>query len=93
MTLENMGAIRVDGARIRQLVAEHGRLAVDVQSLPEEANLPDAGLSSFAPVQLMLALEDEFGIEFPERLLSRATFRSLAALRAAVEQVVSDQHA
>ena len=93
MTPESDSATRVEMAQIRQLVAEHGRLAVDVQALPEEADLHDAGLSSFASVQLMLALEDEFGIEFPERLLSRATFRSLAALRAAVEQVVSDQHA
>ena len=92
MTPESDSAAGVGMARIRQLVAEHGRLAVDVQALPEEADLHDAGLSS-SSVQLMLALEDEFGIEFPERLLSRATFRSLAALRAAVEQVVSDQHA
>lgn len=75
--------------RIRRLIAEHARLAVDATSLPVEADLHDAGLSSFAAVQLMLAIEEEFEVEFPERLLNRATFRSIGALERAVQEMLA----
>jgi acyl carrier protein len=37
----------------------------------------------------MLALEDKFGVEFPERMLRRRTFETIAAIRAAVEELTS----
>lgn len=75
---------------VRKLVAEHGGLAADAAALPAEADLHDAGLSSFAAVQLMLAIEEEFGLEFPERMLNRGTFRSIAALGRAVDELLRD---
>lgn len=73
---------------IRALLREHGRLAVDVASLPEDSNLYDAGLTSHASVNLMLALEDRFAIEFPDRMLRRGAFSSLAAIRSGVEELL-----
>jgi acyl carrier protein len=35
----------------------------------------------------MLALEDHFGIEFPERMLRRRTFENIAAIKAAIEEL------
>jgi acyl carrier protein len=35
----------------------------------------------------MIALEDAFGIEFPDSMLRRSTFSSVEAIRAAVEQL------
>jgi acyl carrier protein len=75
-------------AVIRGIVAEHGRLAVDVSTLDENASLYGAGLTSHASVNVMLALEDEFDIEFPERLLKRATFESIANLRGALDSLL-----
>jgi acyl carrier protein len=72
---------------IRRLVAQHACLAVNSAALVADADLHDAGLSSFASVQLMLAIEDEFDLEFPERLLNRSTFRSIAALARAVDEI------
>ena len=46
-----------------------------------------AGLTSHASVNLMLALEDEFDIEFPERLLRRQTFESVAAIAEAIDEL------
>ncbi|MGI4802001.1 MAG: acyl carrier protein [Janthinobacterium lividum] len=43
-----------------------------------------AGLSSLATVDLMLAIEDRFGIEFTTEWLNRRTFGSVAMLRQAV---------
>jgi acyl carrier protein len=37
----------------------------------------------------MLALEEAFNVEFPDRLLKRATFQTIANLRAAVGELTS----
>ena len=66
--------------RVRGVVAEHGRLAVDVATLADDDDLYRAGLTSHASVNLMLALEDEFGVEFPDHLLRRQTFESVASI-------------
>ena len=72
---------------IRAIVSEHGRLSVDVATLDREASLYQAGLTSHASVNFMLALEDHFGIEFPERMLRRRTFETISAIQAAVEEL------
>jgi acyl carrier protein len=73
---------------IRTILREHGRLAVDVAALTEESNLYDAGLSSHASVNLMLALEERFDVEFPERMLRRGAFASIAVIRAGLEELI-----
>jgi len=73
--------------RVREIVVAHTRLAVDVAALADEDDLYSAGLTSHASVNLMLALEDAFDIEFPERLLRRQTFESIAAISAAIDQL------
>jgi acyl carrier protein len=72
---------------IRAIVQQHGRLAVDVGTLSDDADLYDAGLSSHASINLMLALENAFDLEFPERLLRRRTFESISAMQAAIEEL------
>ncbi len=44
-------------------------------------------MTSHATVNLMLALETEFDVEFPERMLRRHVFESIASIRAAVEEL------
>lgn len=73
--------------QIRRIVAEQGRMPVDVETLPVEADLFEAGMSSHASVNVMLALEDEFDIEFPDRMLKRSVFESIAAIAAALEEL------
>ncbi len=73
--------------RVREIVVAHTRLAVDVGALADEDDLYSAGLTSHASVNLMLALEDAFDIEFPERLLRRQTFESITAISAAIDQL------
>jgi D-alanine--poly(phosphoribitol) ligase subunit 2 len=57
------------------------------ESLSDQDDLYDAGLTSFGSVQLMIAIEEAVDIEFPESLMVRQTFSSLAALSDAVEQL------
>jgi acyl carrier protein len=70
---------------IRQIISEHGRLAVDVASLPDDADLYQAGMTSHASVGLMLALEDAFEVEFPDAMLKRSVFESVSAIAEALE--------
>lgn len=78
-------------SEIRAILREHARLSVDVDSLAADDDLYRAGMTSHASVNLMLALEDSFGTEFPERLLRRRTFESIAAIRAALVELVGDR--
>jgi acyl carrier protein len=73
---------------IREILREHGRLAQDVVTLSDQSDLFEAGLTSHASVNLMLALEDHFQIEFPERMLQRRTFGSIDAIRSCLEELV-----
>ena len=73
--------------RVREVVTQYGRMAVDVATLSDNDDLYRAGLTSHSSVNLMLALEDAFDVEFPERLLRRQTFQSIAAISDAIEQL------
>jgi acyl carrier protein len=75
---------------IRQIISEHGRLRSDVSTLTADADLYQAGLSSHASVNVMLALEDHFDVEFPDRMLTPTVFESIASIEAAVSELRSD---
>jgi acyl carrier protein len=72
-------------SEIREIVIKHARLSADVGTLTERSDLYAAGLTSLTTVNLMLALEDHFDIEFPDRMLVRKTFGSIQSLAEAVE--------
>ena len=74
--------------KIRAILDEHGKLAAPVEDLDDDADLYEAGMTSHASVNVMLALEDEFDIEFPERMLRKKTFETVAAIRAALSELV-----
>ena len=71
--------------KIRTILEAHGRLTESVEKLQDDSDLYHAGLTSLATVGLMLALEDEFDIEFPDSALSRKTFGSIEAIAETVE--------
>lgn len=76
-----------DQFRIRQVLKDHGRLSADAYEMSEDADLYEAGMSSLASVNVMLALEGEFNIEFPDQMLNRSVFASISAITAAVRQL------
>ena len=73
--------------KIRSILKEHGRLTKDVGVLPDDADLYQAGMTSHASVNVMLALEGEFEIEFPDHLLKRSVFESIGAMRDTIAQL------
>jgi acyl carrier protein len=72
---------------IRRVLRDHGRLSVDVDSLDDHADLFRAGMTSHASVNVMLALEDAFDVEFPDNMLKRGVFGSVAAIAEAIGEL------
>jgi acyl carrier protein len=72
---------------IRRVLRDHARLPVDVDGLDDQADLFRAGMSSHASVNVMLALEDAFDIEFPDSMLKRSVFESVAGIDAAIQEL------
>lgn len=73
---------------IRDVLAKHGNLSVSVHDLAEDESLYDAGLTSHAVVNVMLALENEFDTEFPVEALRRSTFETIESLGLAVDDAL-----
>jgi acyl carrier protein len=74
-------------ARIRTVLQAHARLSKAAEHLPLEADLYQAGMTSHATVNVMLALEGAFDVEFPDHMLKRSVFSSVASIRDAVAQL------
>lgn len=74
-------------ATVREIVKEHGRLSVDVDTLGDDDSLYEAGMTSHASVNVMLALEDAFDVEFPDEMLKRSVFESVASISQALSQL------
>jgi acyl carrier protein len=74
-------------SQIRDIVAAHGRLLVDVGTLADDSDLYEAGLTSLSTVNLMLALEEHFDVEFLDRMLGRKTFQSIQSLSDAITEL------
>ena len=74
-------------ARVRAVLKENALLQGNVESLADDADLYAAGLTSHATVNLMLALEEAFDIEFPDRLLRRRTFSSVNAIAQSLDEI------
>jgi acyl carrier protein len=74
---------------IRRVIAEHGRLAVDIDSVGNETDLFSAGMTSHASVNVLLALEAAFDVEFPDRMLKRSVFESIDAIADAIDELMN----
>jgi acyl carrier protein len=75
-------------ATIRVILRAEGRLSIDPADLDGGDDLFAAGMTSHACVSVMLALEETFDIEFPERMLRRQTFESVGAIADALLSLI-----
>jgi acyl carrier protein len=72
---------------IRRVLGDHARLTTDPASVAPRTDLYQAGMTSHASVNVMLALEDAFDVEFPDHLLKRSVFESVASIADAVAEL------
>jgi acyl carrier protein len=71
------------GGIVRALMAKRSTTPF----IDEAQDLTELGLTSLDMVNLMLAVEDEFGIEIPQRQMTPANFRSILAIEGLVTKV------
>ena len=74
--------------QVREVLAAHGRMAVDLREVDDQADLYKLGLTSHASVDVMLALEEAFDIEFPEEVLKKSTFESVHNISQVIKGLV-----
>ncbi len=70
--------------RIRDIVAAQGKLSKPIDQLRDGDDLFAAGMTSMASVNVMLDLESQFDIEFPNDLMNRTTFQSVDTIADAI---------
>lgn len=73
--------------RIKQVLLSQAELNQDASTLALDDDLFAAGMSSRATVGVMLGLESEFDIEFPDAMLRRDVFESIRAIGDALEAI------
>jgi acyl carrier protein len=78
-----------NATKIRTILKDHGRLTKDAEALADDADLYQAGMTSHASVNVMLALEGEFDVEFPDHMLKRSVFESIIAIRTAIDELTA----
>lgn len=78
-----------NAVKIRNILKEHGRLTKDALALGEADDLYQAGMTSHASVNVMLALEGEFDVEFPDHMLKRSVFESISAITSAIDELTA----
>lgn len=65
--------------------------AEDLKTISTESSLLDSGITSFDIVKLILLLERNFRISFPDLLITPANFRSINSIASVTRQLTQDQ--
>lgn len=73
--------------QIRDILRAHGRLNQDASLLKGDTDLYQSGMTSHASVNVMLALEGMFNIEFPDHFLKRSVFSSIDSIGRALSEL------
>lgn len=64
----------------------NGYLTEDV-SENQEVKLKDMGLDSMKSIELLITLEENYGISFPDELLNSSTFKNAKSLWITVQKI------
>ncbi|MGU7810920.1 acyl carrier protein [Burkholderia sp. AW49-1] len=78
--------------QIRTILKHVAHLEAAIDSIGDEDDLYEAGLSSLDTIQLMLAIEKQFNIEIPDEMLNRNLFRSIDALADTIVTLQRSEH-
>lgn len=73
--------------RIRAILGDYAGLPVAPETLADDADLFQAGMTSHSSLSVMLAIEDEFDVEFPDHMLKRNIFSSVSSINSALSEL------
>lgn len=77
--------------QIRWIVQDNAGLRLPREQIQDSTDLYRAGMTSYSSVQLMISLENELGLEFPDAMLSRDVFESIDSIAAAVANLLNSK--
>ena len=72
---------------IHRLIDEKGNLSIGARDLAPGSDLYRTGLTPFTAIQLMLALEKEFDVEFRAQMLNRRSMSSINAILSCIYEL------
>jgi acyl carrier protein len=75
--------------RVKQVIVRYAELGDNANHLNPDDDLFAQGMSSRASVGVMLGLESEFDIEFPDSMLRKDVFMTIRAISTAIETIIS----
>jgi len=79
---------QLDAEAFLGILCSHLKQIGDGNSLTMESNLYILGLDSMAAVNLLLELEEVFGVIFPDTFLTESTFETPMALKSAIVSLI-----
>lgn len=75
--------------KVQEVIAQYAELGDKISTLGLDDDLFSLGMSSRASVGVMLGLESEFDIEFPDAMLRRDVFETVRSISIAVSSLVA----
>ena len=82
-----MHSIETTEVQIRAVLRDHARLNKDISLLDVNSDLYQSGMTSHASVNVMLALENIFDVEFPDHMLKRNLFNSIESISSGLREL------
>jgi acyl carrier protein len=80
----------MDDSKFMSLLRKHLKYLRQDQALRAEDDLKLLGLDSLAAIDLLLDVEDQYGVTLPDKYLTDNTFSSAGALRSVILRLVQD---
>lgn len=77
--------------KIREFIVDNIRSIGNIDQVYEESNLQGLGMDSMTATNIMVDIEDEYGITFSDELLTPETFYSPKTLASAVDYLLKTQ--
>jgi hypothetical protein len=72
---------------IRRAIDKKGQLPIGAHLIAPWADLYEAGLTPFAAIQVMIEIEKELLVEFPDTMLNRESLSSINSLHACLREL------
>ncbi len=73
---------------VLELIQDHAPDISAGRTLSAETDLWEAGMDSLSSVTVVVAVEEEYDVEFPDEMLTREVFSSAAAIATAVRVLI-----
>ena len=74
---------------VRAVLAAHGKLTQDAKTIAASQGLFDIGMDSQAVIRVMLAIEEDLDLSFPDDALNRDTFCTIDTIVAALKRATA----